>query len=650
MLFWRMDLKHLTCKLFLFAAALLAAWTAFPVEKTAFEAYLHRFDGETVPYPPRFQKVLVLFSADTTKEDRDAFLAGLEEVRLRHLKDYHELVRKWWEIRETESEKDLDEAAWDRFTLEQEFERDFYHNPWFLKLVDVQMVRTDKAFFPLENAGPVFDPRNDLSSPLWDLNSLDARGWGIRHELWSDFWDTEGPIFADAEALIVVASDRISAAVNRMIQDGSFTAPLRNDVVVLFAGVSSFDESVRGPTNSEDKPEDEDEDELEDDEDKSDGAIDPAKAPYAFSIQYSSDPWPNTELALSMFPKTKKVILLTPPLSSRKAGNGVPARTDKLWNEEKETAFRAKLGPGKTLKTISISEVDEAGRTEADIAEIKRRFAASVKAEIQPDTVIVSMSSVEKGLDPVSWLPDKFIGCPVFADTVPVHPSSVGGFCRSMEKLGVQAAELLEQLTEAPLNENKLPPSVLEDDDLWLNEAALKRYGLNAADFPEAILMNTNSSQRPRVRFYSSWSKKRIALLLAANAAVLFGLYLFALVSIRAAKRTRLIDDMIYGALPVRVIVVDRDGRIIARHKQYGEVEQEGEFPWKNIEEVPWLRDIRALDYVREAFDSGKTVVHRLEIDGQHRIVVLSRTSSDILGRPVVIAVSSDSPSSKSQA
>lgn len=628
-------------KVFLFLFALFAAWTAFPVEKTVFEAYLHRFDGETVPYPPRFQKVLVLFSADTTKEDRDAFLAGLEEVRLRHLKDYHELVRKWWEIRETESKKDWDEAAWERFTLEQEFERDFYHNPWFLKLVDVQMVRTDKAFFPLENAGPVFDPRNDLSSPLWDLNSLDARGWGIRSELWSDFWIAEGPIFADAEALLVVASDRISAAVNQMIQDGSFTAPLKNDVVVLFAGVSSFDESVREPTKSEDKPEDEFEDEFEDDEVDADGAIDPAKAPYAFSIRHPADPWPNTELALSVFPKTKKVILLTPPLFSRKAGGGAPGRTDLLWNEEKEAAFRAKLGPGKTLKTIPMPEVDEAD----DIAEMKKWFAASVKAEIQPDTVIVSMSSVERGPDPASWLPEKFSACPVFADTVPVHPSSVGGFCRSMEKLGVQAAELLEQLAEAPLNENRLPPFVLENDELWLNEAALKRYGLNADSFPDtAILMDPSSNRKPRIRFYASWSKKRIALLLAANAAVLFALYLFALVSIRAAKRKRRIDEMIYGALPVRVTVMDRDGRIIARHKQYGEVEQEGEFPWENIEDVPWLRDIHALDHVREAFDSGKTIVRKLEIDGQRRIVVLSRTSSDILGRPVVIAVSSDSP------
>jgi hypothetical protein len=186
---------------------------------------------------------------------------------------------------------------------------------------------------------------------------------------------------------------------------------------------------------------------------------------------------------------------------------------------------------------------------------------------------------------------------------------------------------------------------VLEDDDLWRNEAALKRYGMKADSFPEtAIVMNTNSSQKPRIRFYSTWSKKRIALLLAANAAVLFALYLYAVISIRAARRKRRIDEMIYGALPVRVTVMDRDGRIIARHKQYGEVEQEGEFPWESIEDVPWLRDIHALDYVREAFDSGKTIVRKLEIDGQRRIVVLSRTSSDVFGRPVVIAVSSDAP------
>ena len=100
----------------------------------------------------------------------------------------------------------------------------------------------------------------------------------------------------------------------------------------------------------------------------------------------------------------------------------------------------------------------------------------------------------------------------------------------------------------------------------------------------------------------------------------------------------------------MRVLAVDRDGRIIARHKQYGDVEQEGEFPWENIEDVPWLRDIHALELVQEAFDSGKTVVRRLEVDGQHRIVVLSRTSSDVLGRPVVIAVSSDAPSRRPHA
>ena len=591
-----MDLKRLLFKLVLITAVLLCtAWTALSIGPVS--------GGEksyAVPYPAPtpFQKVLVLFSADTPKKDRDEFLAGLEEVRLRHQKEYYETFRKWREAAPSEQETAESEvpekeeedpfAGKDHPLLPaHEMERLFRHNPYFLRSVNVMTIRTNEDLYP------PFNPAA-YKSRLRDMDPV------VRMHDWT--WEYN--------AVIVVASDTTAAEQQRLLREQ--TAVLQNETVYLFAGVSTFDESLREPQEGlPDLPEN-------------------ARARYSFAIKHSADPWPNTDLALSVFPKTKKVILLTP---------------EKLWNEEKEIAFQAKLGPGKTLKTIPMSEVDEMGTTETDIAEIKRGFAASVQAEIQPDTVIVSMSSVESGQDPVSWLPDKFSGCPVFADTIPVHPTSVGGFCRSMEKLGVQAAELLEQLSEAPLNENRLPPSVLENDDLWLNEAALKRYGLKADSFPDtAILTDTSSSGKPRIRVYSSWSKKRIALLLGANAAVLFALYLFALVSIRAARRKRLIDEMIYGALPVRVTVMDRDGRIIARHKQYGEVEQEGGFPWENIEDVPWLRDIHALDHVREAFDSGKTIVRRLEIDGQRRIVVLSRTSSDILGRPVVIAVSSDAP------
>lgn len=617
-------MKHSALKLFLFVAALFAAWTAFSGARAAgktvtisdgingepmfveVEADLGKY-SETFArwkiskqFPPRFQKVLVLFSADTTKEDRDAFLAGLEEVRLRHLKDYHEIVRKWWEIRETESEKEYDggtgeyrnPAAWERFTMEQEFERDFYHNPYFLKLVDVRMIRTEKglAYYDRSSYPAPFRP-SDLDSLNWNLATKHLRK-GV--------------------AVIVAASDEIAAEVTRKIREETEFLPVSDDTVVLFAGVSSFDESVREPQESDD------------------GAIEPAKAPYAFAIKYSADPWPNTDLALSVFPKTKKVILLAP---------------EKLWNEEKETAFKAKLGPGKTLKTIPMSEVDEGGRSDADLATIRNMFAASVKAEIQPDTVIVSMSCVESGQDPVSWLPEKFDACPIFADTKPVYPSSVGGFCRSMENLGVQAAELLEQLGGDSLDHNKLPPSVLEDDALWLNEAALKRYGLKASAFPDsAILMNTKSNQAPRVRVYQTWSKKRICLLLAANAAVLFGGFLFALVTIRAIRRKRKVSEAVYDSLPVRILVMDRDGRFLEYHKQYGEVEQKGDFPWENIADVPWLQGLGVLDIVHEAFDSGKTVVRELEIDGERRVVVLSCTTSEIFGRPAVIAVSSDSP------
>ena len=113
MLFWRMDLKRLFLKLILTLAVLSTVWTAFFVGTEANAQ-------ESKPIPPRFGKVLVLFSAETPKEDRDAFLDGLEEARLRHQKDYRELVRK---------------------SAEFSSERVFYSNPWFLEAVDVQMIR-----------------------------------------------------------------------------------------------------------------------------------------------------------------------------------------------------------------------------------------------------------------------------------------------------------------------------------------------------------------------------------------------------------------------------------------------------------------------------------------------------------------------------
>lgn len=544
-------------KLFLFVSVLSAVWTAFFIGTEANAQ-------ESRPIPPRFGKVLVLFSAETPKEDRDAFLDGLEEARFRHQQDYRELVRK---------------------SAEFSSEHGFYHNPWFLEAVDVQMIR---------------QLYNMTSNRPWEWEQLSPL---LRRQNWRG-----------AEALIVVASDRISSALNGFARNGNHeNEPEQDDMVVLFAGVSEFDESVREPQTKGDKTE-------------------PAIFPNAFAIRHPVDPWPNTELALSVFPKTKKVVLLT---------------SGKVWSEEKETAYRAKLGPGKTLKTIPIPEIPERDVTEADIKEIKDKFAASLKAEIQPDTVIVSLSSIEHGQDPVEWLPDDFDACPVFSDTPPVRKNEVGGFCRSMNKLALQAADLLEDLSKDSLylTRKSVPATIAESDDLWLNEASLKRYKLNLADFPDNVIVaNTTTKEAPQRRVYPTWTKKRIFALLAANALVLGGLAMLTLLSIRARRRRRTLSEKVYDSLPARVLVTDREGRIIDYHMQFGELEQQGELLWKNINEVPWLRDAGIDKAVREAFDSGKTIVREFEIDGERRTVVLTSTPSDVFGRAAVVAVSSDIP------
>lgn len=567
-------MKRFAVKLILMTAVLSAArmFFSFGTEANA---------TELKPNPPRFRHVWVVFSAETSKEDRDAFLDGLEEARLRHQQDYREIVRKWRETmpaepeakEQTEAKKAVDQTKRLPYASAQDFERAFYHNPYFLDLVNVQMIYTE------------FD--NHLLSG--DLGTADA--------------------------VIVVASDRISALVNSMIRNDGFKSR-RDDMVILFAGVSSFDESVRVPQTEGD-------------------ALKAAKFPNTFAILHPVDPWPNTELALSAFPKTRKVVLLTP---------------GRIWNAEMETVYRSKLGPGKTLKPLLIPEIPKRDVTEAEIAEMKKAFAASVKAEIQPDTVIVSLSSIEHGQDPVEWLPENFDACPVFSDKPPVRKNEVGGFCRSMDNLAVQAADLLEQLSKDSLylSRKSVPATIAENDDLWINEAAQKRYRLNLlSDFPDDVIVaNTTSTAKkaPRIKGYPTWTKKRIALLLAANAAVLFVLAAITLLSIRARRRRRVLSEKVYDSMPVRVLVTDREGRIIDYHMQFGDVEQKGELLWKNINEVPWLRDAGIGIAVHEAFDSGKTIVREFDIDGERRVVVLARTPSDVFGRAAVVAVSSDSP------
>ena len=553
---------------------------------------------------PDFKRVLILFPAEAGPAAREVFMDGLAEARARHEAEYREIMRKWREnapererkrkekeaelvehFGETRSEKP--ETADLSLLLPEEKEmRDLL--PSFLFYPDVLNV-------PLEE--PAFGEKKfDLGKLAFPYNEREE-GFG---------------------AVIVVASDEIASEMARLIRSGNKlgSLPLHDsaaaDVPVIFAGVSSFD----GSLHREGVPA---------------GSGSNAAAEHnIFAIVHPVDPWPNTELALMGFPQTKKVVLLA---------------SARIWNEGRETAYRTKLGPGKTLKTILLPAVV----TESDI----EAFRAAVRAEVQPDTVIVSLSSVEWGVDPVSWLPDDFDACPVFADTPPARKNAVGGFCRSMNKLALQVGDLLEQLGEDPLEVSgrEIPATIAESDDLWINEAALKRYKLKLADFPaSAIMANTATGKAPQLRVYRTWTKKRIFALLAANALVLCGIAMFTLLSIRARSRRRTLSEKVYDSLPVRVLTTDREGRIIDYHMQFGELEQKGDLLWKNINEVPWLRDIGMDRAVREAFDSGKTIVREFEVDGERRTVVLSSTPSDVFGRPAVIAVSSISPERDRQA
>lgn len=605
-----MDLKRLLFKLFLFCAVLMAGRSLFDCGMPA--------RADLLPEPLHFKRILILFPAEAGPRAQEEFLTGLAEVRDQHEAEYRELMRKW---RETEPERKVRKQAkldriaeqfgenwWediedpDVFSMLPEEREMMYVHPSFLNETEVIPVRVENSF------------HSSVVLPDDEFRKLyEAKG---RYS-----------------AVIVVASDVIASSIANLL-DGDYdinfkTKNLNGELAVVFAGVSSFDEKLRIYTDTRDSE---------------------RKELNNFAIVHPADPWPNVDLALRAFPNTKKVVLLASRVN---------------WDEKKEAALRDKLGPGKMLKSFLLPDsVTPSDSVPGDYSQVMRQqypslgevpgaeieaFRAAVQAEMQPDTVIVSLSSFEWGLDPVEWLPADFDACPVFADTPPTRKNAVGGFCRSMKKLAVQAGDLLEELGKAPLEASRqnLPMTIPESDELWLNEAALKRYGLNLSDFPEnGVLANTATKKAPRIRVYQTWTRKRIFALLVANAAVLGGLALVTLLSIRARRRRRVLAEKIYESLPVRVLVTDREGRIIDYHMQYGEMTQTGEIPWRNINSVPWLQDIDAGKAVREAFDTGRTIIREYEIDGERRVVVLSSTPSDVFGRAAVIAVSSDMPKS----
>lgn len=605
-----MDLKRLLFKLFLFCAVLMAGRSLFDCGLPA--------RADLLPEPLHFKRILILFPAEAGPRAQEEFLTGLAEVREQHEAEYRELMRKW---RETEPERKVRKQAkldriaeqfgenwWediedpDVFSMLPEEREMMYVHPSFLNETEVIPVRVENSF------------HSSVVLPDDEFRKLyEAKG---RYT-----------------AVIVVASDVIASSIANLL-DGDYdinfkTKNLNGELAVVFAGVSSFDEKLRIYTDTRDSE---------------------RKELNNFAIVHPADPWPNVDLALRAFPNTKKVVLLASRVN---------------WDEKKEAALRDKLGPGKMLKSFLLPDsVTPSDSVPGDYSQVMRQqypslgevpgaeieaFRAAVQAEMQPDTVIVSLSSFEWGLDPVEWLPADFDACPVFADTPPTRKNAVGGFCRSMKKLAVQAGDLLEELGKAPLEASRqnLPMTIPESDELWLNEAALKRYGLKLSDFPEnGVLANTATKKAPRIRVYQTWTRKRIFALLAANAAVLGGLALVTLLSIRARRRRRVLAEKIYESLPVRVLVTDREGRIIDYHMQYGEMTQTGEIPWRNINSVPWLQDIDAGKAVREAFDTGRTIIREFEVDGERRVVVLSSTPSDVFGRAAVIAVSSDMPKS----
>ena len=492
--YWRAILKRFAVKLILILFVLMAGRTLFDCGMPA------RADSIAMEPQPDFRRILILFPAEAGPRAQEEFMAGLKEVREQHEAEYRELMRKW---HETEPERERKKKENEAKLVESLGE-----NWWELPDIDSLLVLPEER--EMMYVKPSFLYETEVI-PVRIENSFHS-SVVLPDDEFRKLYEAKGQY----SAVVVVASDEIAKSIANLL-DGDYdidfkTKNLNGELAVVFAGVSSFDESLLRYTDTGDSE---------------------RKELNNFAIVHPADPWPNVDLALRAFPNTKKVVLLASRMN---------------WDEKKEMALREKLGPGKTLKTVllpdsvtpSSMESGNDSRTMrqqyASLGEVPgeeiEAFRSAVRSEVQPDTVIVSLSSFEWGLDPVEWLPADFDACPVFADTPPTRKNAVGGFCRSMKKLAVQTGDLLEELGKGPLESSRqgIPTTIAESDELWLNEAALKRYRLNLSDFPEnGVLANTATKKAPKIRVYQTWTRKRIFALLAANAVVLGGLALVTL-------------------------------------------------------------------------------------------------------------------------
>ena len=297
-----MDLKRLLFKLFLFCAVLMTGRSLFDCGLPA------RADSIATEPQPDFKRILILFPAEAGPRAQEEFMEGLAEVRDQHEAEYRELMRKWRETapererKKKELEDELVESLGENWreledvdsllVLPEEWEM-MYVTPSFLYETEVIPVRVENSF------------HSSVVLPDDEFRKLyEAKG--------------------QYSAVVVVASDEIAKSIANLL-DGDYdidfkTKNLNGELAVVFAGVSSFDEKLRRYTDTRDSE---------------------RKELNNFAIVHPADPWPNVDLALQVFPHTKKIVLLA-------------SRMD--WDEKKEAALRDMLGPGKTLKTILLPD------------------------------------------------------------------------------------------------------------------------------------------------------------------------------------------------------------------------------------------------------------------------------------------------------
>lgn len=327
-----------------------------------------------------------------------------------------------------------------------------------------------------------------------------------------------------------------------------------------------------------------------------------------------SNPIPNINLGLSLLKNTKTIGVLTHP---------------EFWSESLTKKCAQIVGDGIELKIIHV---------ENESSKSRERIAAQLR-ELPPESFVISLNwdrffiNESSRKEMWNWIKKQYDGA-VFVRRYLFVDYGVGGSISRLLIAGEMTGDIAVQIFNGRSLSAIEPAFVPEFFVFNYNELVKRNISLSALP-PKSEILNMPPTWIERNFYLIAYA----AIAAASFVIVLTGSFVYLFFSRRKMK----INQSIYKALPVRVLVYDRDGNVLFFHRESGVESKIPEYNYKNISDIPWIRRTQLMDAIENVYDNGKPFVLDYDFYGEKRSATFARISDSVFGKTAVISVSTDS-------